>query len=96
MIWENDPDCIKQVSGSQYLTTQDQVIWDPNDVKRGLFSVKLLEHIWGHGAKYGTKLKADGKILKCLKNIIDSFQFIVSCYARLTGILSCACVDSRA
>ena len=63
-----------QSGGELYYVTNGHV-WHPNDVKRGLFSVPLLNHIWGHKTKFGG-IGATKEQLNGLKALLKHFYLI--------------------
>ena len=49
--------------------------WTSTDIKNGIFSVELLNHIWGHKKRY-KKLGATKDALEVLKKILISLNFV--------------------
>ena len=64
--------------------TPTRAVWSENDVKRGWFSVGLLDFIWGHKTKY-KKLSATPIQIKYLKKILTHFN-LVHCVHRKDDI----------
>ena len=64
--------------------TPTGALWNEVDVKRGWFSLDLLDFIWGHTTKYN-KLSATEFQLECLKKILTHFN-LVHCVHREDGL----------
>ena len=70
-LLEEDPSEDQQV----WHRTPSGVLWNENDIKRGWFSVGLLDHIWGHTSKY-KKLGATKVQSAFLKAVLTHFHLV--------------------
>ena len=55
--------------------TSTGVWWDDKDVRRGWFSVPLLDYVWGHRSRF-KRLAATGKSLSGLKQLLIHFNLV--------------------
>ena len=79
-LLEDDPTEDHQV----WHRTPTGAVWSEDDVKRGWFSVDLLDFIWGHKTKF-KKFSATKFQLQCLKRIFVHFN-LVHCVPRDDGL----------
>ena len=70
-LLEEDP----SEDGQVWHRTPSGVFWNVNDIKRGWFSVDLLDHVWGHTSKY-KKFSATKVQIEYLKALLTHFQLV--------------------
>ena len=75
-LLEEDPSEDQEV----WHRTPTEAVWSENDVKRGWFSVGLIDFIWGHKTKYKS-LSATKVQLEYLKKVLTHFN-LVHCVPR--------------